>query len=94
MIRRGSAAGSISNRPTSCPRRRIGCATVVSSAARAAGMSSNPHTDTSPGTESPRSVNVDKTPSAITSLSPTTAVGSGPDSTRWFAALAPEAWEL
>ena len=41
--------------------------------------------------DSPRSVKTESAPRAMTSLSPTTAVGSGPDSTRWLAALAPEA---
>ena len=87
-----AASGSISSRPTSCPRRRIDCCTVVrfglsggGDVVEAADRHVGGHRD------SPRSVKTESAPRAITSLSPTTAVGSGPDSTRWLAALAPDA---
>ena len=81
-------------RPIRRPRSAIGCDTVVSPAAVAAGMSSKPVTDTSrPGT-SRRCSSACNAPSAITSLVAMIAVGRSARSSSSAAAACPDSIEL
>jgi len=57
---------------------------------RAIGVSSKPQTDTSLGTDRPRSQIAQIAPAAMSSLAAKIAVGGSPRPSRWLAAAKPE----